>query len=53
MCNKSSKISNISIHIKNIFQDKELDQKVVCADFAHTTKHGSVKNKTQFSNQNR
>ncbi len=39
--------SVVSKHIKNIFQDKELDQKLVCADFAHTTKHGSIKNKTQ------
>lgn len=34
-------------HIKSIFQDKELDQKLVCANFAHTTKHGSITGKTQ------
>ena len=39
--------SVVSRHIKNIFKDKELDEKVVCADFAHTTKHGSLSNKTQ------
>ena len=39
--------SVVSKHIKNIFQDKELDEKLVCADFSHTTKHGSMKNKTQ------
>ena len=37
----------ISRHIKNIFKDKELDEKVVCAKFAHTTKHGALSNKTQ------
>ncbi len=34
-------------HIRNIFKDKELDKKVVCAKFAHTTQHGAVKGKTQ------
>ncbi len=39
--------SVVSRHIKNIFKDNELDEKVVCADFALTTKHGSLPNKTQ------
>ncbi len=39
--------SVISRHIKNIFKDRELDEKVVCANFAHTTKHGALSNKTQ------
>ena len=39
--------SVVSRHIKNIFKDKELDEKVVCANFAHTTKHGALLNKTQ------
>ncbi|XPV67442.1 MAG: RhuM family protein [Halarcobacter sp.] len=39
--------SVVSKHIKNIFKDNELDEKVVCANFAHTTKHGSLSNKTQ------
>ena len=39
--------SVVSRHIKNIFQDKELNQKVVCAEFAHTTKHGAIRGKTQ------
>ncbi|RLA79328.1 MAG: hypothetical protein DRG78_13165 [Epsilonproteobacteria bacterium] len=39
--------SVVSRHIKNIFKDKELDEEVVCADFAHTTKHGSLSDKTQ------
>lgn len=29
----------ISKHIKNIFNDGELDENLVCANFAHTTKH--------------
>jgi len=39
--------SVVSRHIKNIFKDGELDEKVVCANFAHTTKHGALNNKTQ------
>ncbi len=42
----------ISKHIKNIFQEKELDENMVCAKFAHTTKHGAIENKTQTSNIN-
>lgn len=34
--------SVVSRHIKNIFKDKELDERVVCANFAHTTKHGAI-----------
>lgn len=39
----------ISKHIKNIFEDGELDENMVCAKFAHTTKHGAVEHKTQIS----
>ncbi|WP_041957389.1 virulence RhuM family protein [Sulfurospirillum arsenophilum] len=39
----------ISKHIKNIFQEGELDETVVCAQCAHTTKHGAIENKTQIS----
>jgi death-on-curing family protein len=34
-------------HIRNIFKEDELDEGVVCADFAHTTEHGAIKGKTQ------
>ena len=37
----------ISKNIKNIFVEGELDENVVCANFAHTTKHGAIENKTQ------
>ena len=30
--------STIAEHIQNIFKDKELDEKMVCRDFRHTTK---------------
>ena len=40
----------ISKHIKNIFVEGELDENVVCANFAHTTKHGAIENKTQTAN---
>jgi len=39
--------SVVSRHIKNIFKDGELDEKVVCANFAYTTQHGALNNKTQ------
>jgi hypothetical protein len=42
----------ISKHIKNIFQEGELDENMVCAKFAHTTKHGAIENKTQTSKIN-
>lgn len=40
----------ITKHLKNIFLEKELDEKVVCAFFAHTTQHGAIFGKTQQKN---
>ena len=37
----------INRHINNIFKENELDEKVVCAYFAHTTQHGALKGKSQ------
>ncbi|HAC16251.1 MAG TPA: hypothetical protein DCE78_09975 [Bacteroidetes bacterium] len=37
----------ITKHLKNIFKEGELDEKVVSAFFAHTTKHGAIIGKTQ------
>ncbi len=42
--------STISGHLKNIFDEKELDEKVVCRDFRHTTQHGAIEGKTQEKN---
>lgn len=39
--------SVVSRHIKNIFKDEELDEKVVSAKFAQTTQHGAIKGKQQ------
>jgi death-on-curing family protein len=39
--------SVVSRHIKNIFNDAELNEQVVCAKFAHTTQHGALKEKEQ------
>lgn len=39
--------SVISKHLKNIFESGELDETVVCANFAHTTQHGAMEGKTQ------
>jgi len=39
--------STISRHIKNIFEEKELNKEVVVAYFATTTQHGAIKGKTQ------
>lgn len=41
--------SVVSKHVKNIFKDAELDEKQVCAKFAHTTQHGAIKDKKQTS----
>ena len=42
--------STIVGHLKNIFQEQELDEKVVCRDFRHTTQHGAIEGKTQEKN---
>ena len=42
--------SVISKHIKNVFNEGELEEKVVCANFAHTTKHGAIEGKVQSKN---
>ncbi len=39
--------SVISKHLKHIFESNELDERVVCANFAHTTQHGAIEGKTQ------
>lgn len=43
---------NITIHLKNIFEEGELDEKVTCKDFLHVQKEGSrkVKRKQKFYN---
>ena len=43
---QSSK-SNISEHIKHIFEDRELDETVVVRKFRITTQHGAMEGKTQ------
>ena len=43
---QSSK-SNISEHLKNIFEDKELDKEVVVRKYRTTTQHGAIEGKTQ------
>ena len=39
--------SVIGKHLKNVFAEGELEEKVVCALFAHTTQHGAIEGKTQ------
>lgn len=39
--------STISRHIKNIFLEGELDERVVVAEFATTSQHGAMEGKTQ------
>ncbi len=39
--------TTVTRHINNIFNEGELDEKVVCAFFTHTTKHGAIEGKTQ------
>lgn len=40
--------TGVGRHLKNIFEEGELDREVVCANFAHTTKHGAIKGKEQI-----
>jgi len=44
--------STISDHIKNIFEEGELNEKVVVRDFRITTPHGAIAGKTQESKVN-
>ena len=39
--------SNVSEHIKHIFEDGELDKNVVARTFRITTQHGAIEGKTQ------
>ena len=39
--------STISEHIKNVFDEGELDEKVVVRDFRTTSPHGAIEGKTQ------
>lgn len=41
--------STVSEHIKHIFEEGELDEKVVVRNFRITTQHGAIKGKTQQS----
>lgn len=39
--------ATISEHIKNVFEEGELDEKVVVRKFRTTTQHGAIEGKTQ------
>ena len=39
--------NNITIHISNIFKERELEKEVVCKDFLLTTQHGAIVGKIQ------
>lgn len=39
--------SSISRHLKNVFEEGELDEKVVVTEIATTTQHGAIEGKTQ------
>jgi len=39
--------STITEHIQNVFKEGELDEKVVCRNFRHTTQHGAIEGKKQ------
>lgn len=40
----------IGRHIRNAIEKGEVDEKVVCANFAHTTRHGAMEGRTQLQN---
>lgn len=42
--------SNVSEHIKHIFEDGELDKNVVVRNFRITTQHGAIEGKAQSRN---
>jgi hypothetical protein len=48
---QSSK-SNVSEHIKHIFEEGELKEEVVVRKFRTTTQHGAIKGKTQVNQTN-
>ena len=39
--------NTVTEHIQNVLREGELDEKVVCRDFRHTTQHGAIQGKTQ------
>jgi hypothetical protein len=39
--------TTITEHISNIFKEGELDEKLVCRNFRHTSRHGAIEGKTQ------
>ena len=42
--------STITEHLSNIFKEGELEEKLVCRDFRHTTQHGAIVGKVQVKN---
>ena len=44
--------SSISRHLKNIFETRELEEKVVVAKIETTTQHGAIEGKTQTTESN-
>jgi hypothetical protein len=44
--------STITEHLKKIFEEGELDEKLVCRDFRQTTPHGAIAGKTQTQTVN-
>lgn len=41
----------VTKHLGNIFKTGELNEEVVCANFAHTTQHGAIKGKKNPENR--
>ena len=41
--------STVTEHIQNVFEEGELEEKLVCRNFRHTTQHGAIIGKTQES----
>lgn len=41
--------STITEHIKNVFNEGELNEEVVCRNFRHTTQHGAIEGKIQVT----
>ena len=45
LCQKDRTV--ITRHINNVFKEGELEKEKVCANFAHTTRHGAIEGKQQ------
>ena len=44
--------TTISKHLRNIFDENELEESVVCANYSHTTPHGAIHKRRKLKTLN-